>query len=66
MLLIAKELDELLAVNWIVMGVKMSLTMKSGHIDQVVGISNDTRNSAENVIVNFVKFSRFSCWHEKL
>jgi hypothetical protein len=66
MLLIAKELDELLNINWLVLRVKISLTMDSSIIYEVVCISYNAGNSAENMLINLVKFSRFLCWHEKL
>lgn len=66
MLLIAKELDELLNINWLVLRVKISLAMDSSIINEVVGVSYNAGNSAENMLVNLVKFSRLLCWHEKL
>lgn len=66
MLLVAKELNELLDINWLMLGVEISLTMDSGIIDKVVCISYDAGNSAENMIINLVKFSRLLCWNEKL
>lgn len=65
MLLIANELDNLLDVDWLRMGVEMSLALQSCVVHEVVGISHHTRDSAQDMLIDLVQFARFSCWHKK-
>ena len=66
MLLVAEVLDELLSVNWLTVRVQVSLTVETSLVDKEVSISNDTGNSAQNVIVNLVQFTGLTSLHKKL
>ena len=66
MLLIAKELDKLFHINILVVRIEMSLRVHSGVVDQVVGVGNHSGDSAENMVVDFVKLAGLSGGHEEL
>ena len=66
MLLIAEELDKLFAIDGLVVGVQMSLGVKSGIVDQVVSVGNDTGDGTEDMIVDLVELSGFSGGDEEL
>ena len=43
----------------------MTLGVDSSIIDKVVGISNNSRDGSQNMIINFVEFAGLFHWHKK-
>ena len=68
MLVVAEELDELLDVDWGVVLVEVTLRVETAVVNQEVGIGDDTRDGAHNVVVHFVELagltSRYKEWRE--
>ena len=57
MLSIGKFLHELLHDDWRMHGVCVLLAVVAAFVNQVVCISYNARNSTQNMVVNFIKFT---------
>jgi len=65
MLLVGQVAHELLNVNGAALAVEVALGMDTAHINKHVGISDDTRDRTEHVVVHLVKLATLTSGHEE-
>jgi len=65
MLIIAKELNQLLNIDWRVHWVQMLLRMKTTIINEEVSVGDHSWNWAQHMIIHLVQLSTLSCRNEQ-
>jgi len=65
-LLVSKESHELLAVDWSTLGVNVPLAVQTAHIDEHIGVGDDSRHGAEDVFVHLVQLTTLTSWDEEI